>query len=114
MVHHRCVKCNRLYEEKSFQLIKGCTCGSRIFLMVKNPDKQDKIEDVSWLEKELSGVLAKTKKPITLDVENIRMLKRGVFELNLESLMSKKEPVVVRDQFGIYYVKLPEPKEEEF
>jgi len=89
--------------------MKGCRCGARIFLVVKKPGAGDKIENAEWLEKELAGLLAKHGRPISLEIENIRMLRRGVFELNLKSLM-EKNPIVVRDQYGIYYIKLPEAK----
>lgn len=108
-MYHRCVKCNRTYSEKARELIKGCKCGARIFLVVKNPSASGKIENAEWLEKELAGLLAKHGRPISLEVENIRMLRRGVFELNLKSLM-RNDPIIVRDPYGIYYVKLPAAK----
>lgn len=38
-------------------------------------------------------------------IENIRQIKRGIFEVDLLGL--KKGPLVVRDQEGVYYVRLP-------
>jgi len=40
-----------------------------------------------------------------LDIENVRQLSRGVFEVNLSGL--DEGPLVVRDQEGVYYVRLP-------
>ena len=107
---HQCIKCSRTYTEKAPELIKGCKCGARIFLVVKNQSGSEKLAgNAAWLEKELAGLLEKHGKPISLEVENIRMLKRGVFELNLKSLMSN-DPIIIRDPYGIYYVKLPVTK----
>ncbi|MFH0927373.1 MAG: Zn-ribbon containing protein [Candidatus Micrarchaeota archaeon] len=45
-------------------------------------------------------------------IENILQIKRGVFEVDLLGL--KNGPLVVRDQEGVYYVRLPfEHAEEE-
>lgn len=44
-------------------------------------------------------------KPVGADVENIRQVATGVFELDVGSLSSG--PLVVRDENGIYYVRLP-------
>ena len=41
----------------------------------------------------------------TEDVENIKVLTEGVFALELHSLY--KDPVVLKDEEGIYYVKIP-------
>lgn len=39
------------------------------------------------------------------DVENIKVLTEGVFALSLQSL--SRDPVVLKDEEGIYYVKIP-------
>ena len=39
------------------------------------------------------------------DVENIKVLTEGVFVLSIQSLY--RDPVVLKDEEGIYYVKLP-------
>jgi len=31
-----------------------------------------------------------------------------VFELNLDSLIKNRDPVIVKDSYGVYYVKLPQ------
>ena len=45
-------------------------------------------------------------KSIVLDLENVRIREKGIFEINLHSLL-QKEPLVVKDANGVYYVKLP-------
>ncbi|MFN3909782.1 MAG: Zn-ribbon containing protein [Candidatus Anstonellaceae archaeon] len=39
------------------------------------------------------------------DIENIRQIKKGVFEVNLLSL--NKGPIIIKDQDEVYYIRLP-------
>lgn len=105
---HRCVKCGKDYEDKSPRLLKGCACGSKVFLLIRSAEESKALGDTSWLAEKLGEFVRKSKKPITLEVENISMLEKGVFELNLKSLILSKDPVVVKDAHGVYYIKLPE------
>ena len=41
----------------------------------------------------------------TEDVENIKVLTEGVFLIDVRSL--SRDPMVLKDQEGVYYVKLP-------
>lgn len=43
--------------------------------------------------------------PGTLEVANVRQLRRGVYEIDVGRLQG--EPLVVQDSEGIYYVRLP-------
>lgn len=104
---HRCVKCARIYTDDARELINGCSCGSRVFLFVRSLEELRRLGDIAWLEEELRAFIARRSKPISLEVENIRMLRKGVFEIDVDRLM-KQEPVVVRDTFGVYYIKLPQ------
>jgi len=63
-----------------------------------------KLGDTKWIESELASIVKKTNAPITLDVENVRVLKQGIFELDIQSLV--KNPVVVKDEDGVYYIRL--------
>ncbi|MEM3400101.1 MAG: Zn-ribbon containing protein [Candidatus Micrarchaeia archaeon] len=102
---HRCVKCNKIYGENSSELANGCSCGSRVFVFVKPGGEIAGDEDISWIARELAGTLEKPKGVVALEVENIRMLSKGIFEVDISSLMSKN-PVVVKDGNGVYYIRL--------
>ena len=103
---HKCVRCGEVYFENAPELIRGCSCGTKVFLFVRNIEELKKIKDTAWIEAAIREYVSIQSKPIALEVENIRMLQRGVFEFNLKSLFSK-EPIVLRDSLGIYYIKLP-------
>ena len=103
---HKCVRCGKEYSNKSPELLNGCSCGSRVFLYLREGTKQ-KQQDVSWLEndfKELSS-----EKPVVIDddaIENIRVVGRGRYELDINSLMRGKQ-IVVKSDKEVYYIKLP-------
>jgi len=101
---HKCVRCSRLYEAGALALKEGCECGSKVFLFLKQEGDEEKIGDVKWIEKELAHIVNKADAPITLEVENVNIADRGVFELDINSLAIN--PVVVKDVDGIYYIRL--------
>ncbi len=113
---HQCVRCSRSYPSNSPELMKGCSCGSRVFLFLKENLSAEaalvvkKESQYAWLEEEMA-YLSKDK-TVVIDadaVENLRILEQGTYELDLPSLM-KGEPLVIRSDKDVYYVKLPNPK----
>lgn len=110
---HQCVRCSKVYENQSAELMKGCSCGSRVFLFLKQDLKPvEKKQDYKWLEDELA-FLTKDK-PVSIDpeaVENLHIVEQGSYELDLPSLM-KGDPLVIRSDKDVYYVKLPDPQKK--
>ena len=45
------------------------------------------------------------KRTVILELENIRLVETGIYEIDVNSLSNN--PVVVKDKDGVYYVKLP-------
>lgn len=108
---HRCIRCGKDYSGDAMELIRGCGCGARIFLYMKKKEDLKKAGEMDWLQSELRKIDEKrTGAPVTIEIENVRMLEKGVFELDLASLIINRDPVVVKDSYGVYYVKLPEKK----
>mgnify|MGYP001595868476 CR=1 FL=1 len=67
----------------------------------------EKEKKLAWLEQELA-FLTKDK-IISIDaesVENLRVIEKGCYELDVPSLM-QGNPLVVKNDKGIYYIKLP-------
>ena len=109
---HRCIRCGKDYGADAMELIRGCDCGARIFLYMKKKEDLEKAGGVGWLQRELKKLDERRKgSPLSIEIENVRMLEKGVFELDLPSLVIGKDPVVVKDSYGVYYVKLPEKKQ---
>jgi len=80
---HRCVRCKATYANNAPELKAGCACGAKVFIYLANED-------------------APSPKP---SIENVRILEKGIFELDLASL--GRDPLIVRDANGVYHVRLP-------
>ena len=116
---HQCVRCNTFYDDGSKEILKGCKCGGKLFFYVKkekleeakkviedanlSPEEKQKIEEDVF---ELVGAEPDTD-PVVLDIESIRVLKPGKYELDLVSLF-KKEPLIVKLSEGKYVIDLVE------
>ena len=106
---HKCVRCNKIYEDWDVHTLgAGCDCGSKVFIFTNGKDDLESIDDIKWIEEELAGIVRKTSHSVSLEVENVRVLQNGIFEIDINSLI--KNPVVVKDSEGIYYLRLPKPK----
>ena len=136
---HKCVSCSKVYPNSSPELLKGCACGSRIFLYMRSDDIPMKEAMDSGLGAALeSGKVAElaATHPVSVEMvsssdaeaqkmgeylgvqfpaansrkeqpaENITVIDRGEYELDIASLMAG-DPLVVRSQNGIYYLKIP-------
>jgi predicted nucleic acid-binding Zn-ribbon protein len=113
---HQCVRCGTLYEDGDNALLKGCDCGARLFFFIKK-DKLKKIqeatEQLTLKEKEqiekdvfdLVGSELDKSDPVILDLESIRILKPGKYELDLVHLF-KKEPLIFKVGEGKYMIDL--------
>ncbi len=116
---HKCARCGKIYEDSAQELAKGCTCGARVFLYLRERpgvkrdalleqlmSKRIRESDIEWLDKEFGDKLEKSGKIIHLDVENLERLEEGKFKLDIASLMSGK-PLVVKAKDGVYYIDIP-------
>ncbi len=117
---HQCVRCNTFYEDGANELLKGCTCGGRLFFFIK----KDKLEDMKKITEDrkltkkdkvqneedifdLVGSEIDKEQPVILNIEAIRVLKPGKYELDLVH-MFKKDPLVFKLEEGKYMINLLE------
>lgn len=116
---HQCVRCNTFYDDGATEIIKGCSCGGKLFFYIKKErlEQAKKITeevklsttDKKQIEKdvfELVGEDADRDEPIVLDLEAIRVKKPGQYELDLVHLF-KGEPLVVKLEDGKYMIDVP-------
>jgi predicted nucleic acid-binding Zn-ribbon protein len=84
---HKCVKCGKVYERASEEIIVGCSCGSKLFYFVKSQSasKKKNSEDVEYFY-ELED--DENKEIIIFDIEAVNVKSSGKYELNIESLMN--------------------------
>lgn len=111
---HQCVRCGTMYDDASNELLKGCNCGGKFFFFMKKetiPQMQEITsqltpEDKLQMEKdalELIGEEEELEKPVVLDLESVRMLKPGKFEIDLVDLF-KGAPLVYKLEEGRYII----------
>ncbi len=113
---NQCVKCGTIYGEISNEILNGCNkCGGKFFFFVKkdalekmkqltvnltSQEREEIQEDIF----ELTG-LEKVDQPVILDIESIRILKPGQYEIDLVDLFRGK-PVVYKLEDGKYMIDL--------
>ncbi len=116
---HQCVRCNTFYDDGSNEILKGCSCGAKLFFYVKKDalerskkmlDTVAKLSDPQKIEMEkdvldLMGDTRDEDLPVILDLEAIRVLEPGKFELDLVKLF-KKDPLVYQIGSGKYIIDL--------
>jgi len=130
-VSHRCVHCGKFYQDASKELLEGCSCGSKFFFYMKqeqvnelNADKEKEIElpiefkqaDKNQIEKDIRDIMKDVKEdqPVILDLESIRVLGPGKFEIDVVNLFNKKLPVIYKLEEGKYIIDLASSMKVEF
>ena len=117
---HQCVRCNIFYEDGANELLKGCPCGGKLFFFIKKEKLEEMrkvTEDIKLTEKDriqieedvfdLVGSEVDREQPVILDLEAIRILKPGKYELDLVH-MFKKDPLIFKLEEGKYMIDLIE------
>ncbi|GEM_PF-3339786 len=98
---HKCVRCGRIATTID-EINAGCPCGSKVFSFIREDGEKKKSPEK---EKKAPYSYHARSTFTSEDVENIKVLTEGVFLVDINSL--SKNPVVLKDEEGIYYVKLP-------
>ena len=114
---HQCVRCGKMYEDGSRELLEGCSCGAKFFFFVKREALEARANEVrTQLSKkelrqmetdvrEILGEPEKTEKPVILDVETIRVLGPGKYELDVMGLF-RDSRVVIQIGDGKYRIDI--------
>ncbi len=122
---HKCVRCERVAASIE-EIDQGCPCGSKVFVYIRDSP----LDSVNGVEKKEAAAQPgeKTEAPppeaatpgpegkapqsyfarTTFthdDVENIKVMSEGVFLLDVNAI--SRNPLVLKDEEGIYYVKIP-------
>lgn len=114
---HQCVRCNTFYDDGSIEIIKGCSCGSRLFFFVKkealerakaittNLTEDEKVQ----IEQDVREIIGdEEEQPVVLDFEAINVLGPGKFELDLVKIFNKENPMVYKLSDGKYVIDVAE------
>lgn len=108
---HQCIRCGKEYPDGSKTLLTGCSCGSRFFFFFKEKTPERFLElgkeERKEIFKDVNEMLGPKagEGPVIFDLENIRVLKPGKFEIDLVSLFRRK-PVIYKISEGKYMIDL--------
>jgi predicted nucleic acid-binding Zn-ribbon protein len=101
---HKCLKCGKKFEKMTEEMLRGCPeCGGNLFLYVKNGEVLKAKDIVERVQVEERVELEPEEAP----VESLRIMSPGVYELNLDALLEKKEVVMRIKDDGTYAIHLP-------
>lgn len=117
---HQCVHCGKIIEVGSREILEGCKdCRGKFFFYIReeqvNQIKKSKealipefdTVDKEQIEEDVRTILKieDDSKPVILDLESIRVLKPGQFEIDIVSLMNRK-PIIFKLQEGKYLIDI--------
>ena len=108
---HQCVRCGTIYEEANV-ILKGCAkCGCRLFYFFKEKPKAEispiDPSQIKEIEAQIKHILGNTEieAPIILDLETIRVVKPGKYEIDIVKLF-KGHPLIFKIEDGKYIIDL--------
>jgi len=119
-IAHQCVHCSKIIEVGSKEILEGCNnCNGKFFFYIRDEQVKkikesrdtlipefDTVNKVK-IEKDVRNILKieDESKPVILDLESIRVLKPGQFEIDIVSLMNRK-PIIFKIQEGKYLIDI--------
>ena len=117
---HQCVHCSKILDVGSKEILEGCgDCGGKFFFYIRDEQaekikisKEEVIPEFNSLDKrkveqDVRSILnvEDDEKPVILDLESVRILGPGKFELDIVSLMNRK-PIVFKVSEGKYLIDI--------
>jgi hypothetical protein len=115
---HQCVKCSRIIHAGSKEIIEGCKeCGGKFFFYIRD-DQLERIKNRPIIEipekereiierevREIAGIVDEDS-PVILDLESIRSISPGKYEIDVVNLFNKKRPLIYKLEEGKYLIDL--------
>ena len=114
---HQCVRCGKIYDKASKEILTGCSdCGGHFFFFIKDEQLEQirnrTVEipegDKEQIEKDIREMAGITEEdaPVILDLESIRVVGPGKFEIDIVNLFSKRRPLIYKLEEGKYIIDL--------
>ena len=116
---HQCTRCGKIYPDAAEELLKGCSCGAKFFYYIKQesleePEVKEVITELKRADKvqiekdirEITGLKEKPEKPVILDLESVKVIRPGKFEIDIVNLFNKKRPLIYKLEEGKYIIDL--------
>ncbi len=120
---NQCIHCSRIIPVGSEEIFKGCSsCHGKFFFYIRDEQIKKIKEKSEFVEPLIPGLETVNKKqvesdvrsilkiedeaePVILDLESVRVLAPGKFELDLVSLINRK-PIVFKLSEGKYIIDI--------
>jgi predicted nucleic acid-binding Zn-ribbon protein len=114
---HQCVHCKRILPSATKELLDGCAeCGGHFFFYIRDEQmaqiKENPIEIPQEEKKvveqdirEMAGITDE-KAPVILDLESVRAVGSGKFEIDIANLFRKDRPLIYKLEEGKYIIDL--------
>ncbi len=117
---HQCVHCSKIIEVGSKEILEGCgSCGGKFFFYIRDEQAERMKEsqavpipefdtvDKKKVEEDVRSILKieDESKPVILDLESVRVLQPGKFEIDIVSLINRK-PIVFKLEEGKYLIDI--------
>jgi len=117
---HQCVHCSKIIEVGSKEILEGCgNCGGKFFFYIRDeqvprireanevPIPEFGSVDKKKVEEDVRSILKieDDAKPVILDLESVRVISPGKFEIDIVSLMNRR-PIVFKLEEGKYVIDL--------
>lgn len=114
---HQCVKCSRIIPAGSKELLTGCeSCHGHFFFFIRqeqlerlrnNPVEipEEEKEMVEKEIREMAGIIEEDT-PVILDIESVRAVGAGKYEIDIVNLFNKKRPLIYKLEEGKYIIDL--------
>jgi len=114
---HQCVKCSRIIPVGSKELLEGCAdCKGHFFFYIREEQleklKENPIEipekEKEKVEKDIREIAGITDEeaPVILDIESVRAIGSGKFEIDIVNLFRKDRPLIYKLEEGKYIIDL--------
>jgi len=115
---HQCVHCKQIIPIGSKELLEGCRgCGGHFFFYIRDEQlaqikeapiieipEQDK-KKIEQDVREMAGITDE-EAPVILDLESVRAIGSGKFEIDLANLFQKDRPLIYKMEEGKYIIDL--------
>lgn len=120
---HQCVSCGTFFEDGAHEILSGCSnCSGKLFFFVKKERleefKKDEPqlfnlsqEDKKQVEEDVYDIIGEDidrSKTVILDIESVKILRPGKYELDLVNLFKKKQPLIYKLEDGKYMIDVIE------
>ena len=114
---HKCTQCGKIFPDAAEELLKGCECGSKFFFYIREEKIDEFQEMIAELEKidkiqvekdirEATGLDETPEEPVILDLESIKLIEPGKFEIDIMNLLTKKRVLIYELEEGKYIIDL--------